>query len=237
MCLLINCSAYASCKLPKGFTYLRDVDNSIDQTISFATSDNCIGHPLAGYEAQEAICTLALAKELKKVQNSLKKINPYYSLSILDIYRPTDAVKDIINWAKDKDDIKTKQRCYPDLDKSELLGDYVASVKSAHSRGSTVDIIILDTRTKQPLDFGPRFFGKYVHVNYSGLTPIQKENRLMLRNLMIKHHFKPYDKEFWHFTLLNEPFPQTQFNFKICNPLSIQGEHPMTDASDNNQLQ
>lgn len=103
------------------------------------------------------------------------------------------------------------------MDKTELLGNYVASGKSAHSRESTVDIIIINTRTKQPLDFGPFFFGKYVHINYSGLTPIQKENRLMLRRLMIKHHFKPYDSEFWHFTLQNEPFPHTQFNFKICS--------------------
>lgn len=98
VCLLpINYSAYADCKLPPGFTYLSNIDNSIDQKISFATPDNCIGHRLRGYETRQAICTVALAKELKKVQKSLKKINPYYSLSVLDAYRPTDAVKDIIS--------------------------------------------------------------------------------------------------------------------------------------------
>lgn len=205
------------CELPNGFVYLHTIDNTIDQHITFATDNNCIGHRLAGYSSQQVICTLALAKALKVVQTNLKKINPHYSLRVLDTYRPVDAVQDIIHWAKDVHDTKTQKKCYPDLEKKELLGKYVAAGKSSHSRGSTVDVIIIDSFTQQPLDFGPMFFGRYAHINYSGLTPIQKQNRMMLRNIMVKYKFKPYDDEFWHFTLLNEPFPTTQFNFKICN--------------------
>lgn len=211
------CGAQSSNTLPKGFVYLHTVDNSIDQKLDFSTDDNCVGQPLNGYEGNQAICTLALAKELKKVQASLKKTNSNYALRVLDAYRPTDAVDHIKRWAADPNDQKTKEKCYPDLEKKDLLGKYVAACKSAHSRGSTVDVIIIDVRTGEPLDFGPDFFGDYAHINYVGLTDIQKNNRLALRKLMLMHKFKPYDAEFWHFTLKDEPFPKTYFNFTIRN--------------------
>ncbi len=212
----IYCFAQAQ-NLPKGFAYLHTVDKSIHQKLDFATDDNCIGKKLDGYQGNQAICTLALAQELKKAQVSLKTINPNYSLRIEDAYRPVSAVEHIKRWAADPNDNKTKEKCYPDLDKKDLPGKYVAAGKSSHSRGSTVDVVIIDTRTGEMLDFGPTFFGNYAHYQYSGLTEIQKQNRLLLRNLMLKFKFKPYDAEFWHFTLKNEPFPKTYFDFDIKN--------------------
>lgn len=203
--------------LPQGFVYLHKIDPTIDQKIGFATNDNCVGVPLDGYDGTQVVCTRELARQLKIVQKALKKQHPYYSLQILDAYRPVAAVEHIKRWAGDLSDQKTKQKYYPDIDKRDLLGKYVAAGNSSHSRGSTVDLIIMDTKTKQPLDYGPDFFGDYCHVNYKGLTKLQKANRLMLRKLMLAHGFRPYDGEFWHFTLKQEPFPKTHFDFVIHN--------------------
>ena len=214
-CFLNNVGLCYANNLPSGFVYLHDIDSSIYQELGFATKNNFVGESLHGYNSKQVICTINLAKALKKVQKALKKINPNYSLRVLDAYRPVAAVEHIKNWAKDLEDQKTKEQYYPNIEKKDLLGKYMAAGKSSHSRGSTVDITIIDTSTKKELDFGPIFFGDYVHVNYSGLSYTQKKNRYMLRKLMLKFNFKPYDAEFWHFTLKNEPFPKTYFNFTI----------------------
>ncbi len=203
--------------LPQGFVYLHAIDPSIDQKLTFATTHNCVGKKLDGYQGHQAICTLAAAKALKKAQKDLQKKYPHYSLRVLDAYRPVRAVKHLKRWATDLHDTKTKSQCYPHLNKKELAGHYVASNQSSHSRGSAVDIVIINTKTGQPLDYGPEFFGKYSHIDYKGLRPNQKKNRYLLRKLMVKHNFKPYDAEFWHYTLNNEPFPKTYFDFVIKN--------------------
>ena len=201
--------------LPQTFVLLADIDPSIHQNIIFATDNNCFGTRLNGYEAQKAIVTLDLAKKLSVTQADLKKQNPNYSLLILDAYRPVRAVEHIKKWAADLSDQETKQQCYPDIDKKDLPGKYIAAGSSSHSRGSTVDIIILNTKTQIPLDFGPMYFGEAAGIGYSKLTKEQKANRLMLRKIMLVHGFKPYDAEYWHFTLRNEPYPHTFFNFPI----------------------
>lgn len=213
--LLIYVHQVLSQSLPQGFVYLNDVDPSIHQQIDFATDSNCIGIHLEGYDAPKAIMTAALAKKLREVQIELVRYYPGYSLLVLDAYRPVKAVEHIKKWAADLSDQKTKIKCYPDIDKKELLGKYVALGKSSHSRGSTVDIIIMDIKTKLPLDFGPDYFGKAAHINYSKLTEEQKKYRMMLRDLMLRNGFKPYDEEYWHFTLGKEPFPNTYFDFTI----------------------
>ena len=207
---------YAS-SLPAGFIYLHQVDPTIDKQLDFATENNFVGVRLEGYQGDQVICTQALAKKLKIVQKALKKQYPHYSLKILDAYRPIAAVEHIKKWAGDLSDQKTKARFYPDIEKKDLLGKYLAANRSSHSRGSTVDIIIVDANTNFSLDYGPDFFGSYAHINYKNLTEVQRKNRKMLRQLMVSHGFKPYDEEFWHFTLKNEPFPDTYFSFAIEN--------------------
>ena len=215
--ILNVCQASLARVLPEGFVYLHEVDPSIGQKIEMATSDNCVGAKLEGYEGNQAICTRALANELKKAQHSLKKINKNYSLRVEDAYRPVRATEHLKRWAADPNDTKTKEKCYPEIDKKDLPGKYIAAGKSSHNRGSTVDIIIIDLKTGKPLDFGPSFFGDYAHINYIGLSPVQRDNRKFLRELMLAHNFKPYDAEFWHYTLKNEPFPDTYFDFLIKN--------------------
>ncbi len=203
--------------LPAGFVYLHEIDASIYQKLEFASKNNFVGAPLDGYEGIQVISTKEAAIALSKTQKDLKKIYPNYSLQVTDAYRPIRAVKHIQRWAKDLNDQKTKEEYYPDFDKKELLGKFLAAEKSSHSRGSTFDVVIIDETTNKWIDFGTIYFGDYAHINYEKLKKEQSENRLLLRTLMIANGFKPYDAEFWHFTLNNEPFPETYFDFKIIN--------------------
>jgi D-alanyl-D-alanine dipeptidase len=214
---LIGAQAYAvDCKqdyLPKGFVYLDQIDPTIDQKIGFATTDNILGIPADGYEVGRAVCTKEAATALTKVQKKLKKKG--LCLQVMDAYRPDRAVRHIQRWAQDWKDQKTKARYYPTIDKKDIWGTYVAAKQSSHSRGSTVDVLIVDDKTKEPLDFGPDFFGEESWTHYSKATKEQRANRLMLRKIMMAHGFKPYDKEFWHFTLKDEPFPKHYFDFVL----------------------
>ena len=136
-------------------------------------------------------------------------------LQVMDAYRPERAVKHIQRWARDLSDQKTKERYYPDISKKEILGTFVASKRSSHSRGSTFDVILLDDKTKKTIDLGPDMFGEVSFTYSSKITKEQQQNRLILREVMVRHGFKPYDKEFWHFTLINEPFSKTYFDFPV----------------------
>ncbi len=199
--------------LPKGFVYLATVAPSIQQKVGFVSEDNVLGVKADGYEAAKIICTKEAALAVAKVQKQLKKKG--LCLQVTDAYRPERTVKHIQRWAQDLNDQKTKARYYPTIPKEELWGTYIAARQSSHSRGSTFDLIILDDKTKEPLDFGPDIFGEESWTFFSGCTEEQKHNRLMLRKIMMDHGFKPYDKEFWHFTLKNEPFPKTYFDFPV----------------------
>lgn len=217
LCFITMGSFCFAASLPPGFVYLHHIDSSISQDLGFATNDNFVGTPLDHYKGDQVICTKSAATAIKKAQKSLKKAYPHYSLEVKDAYRPASAVEHIKRWAHDLEDQETKEKYYPDMDKKDLLGGFIAAKRSSHSRGSTFDVVIIDTRTQEELDFGPDFFGDYANYDYAHLTPEQKKNRKILRQLMMKHGFKPYDKEFWHFTLKNEPFPETYFDFAIYN--------------------
>jgi D-alanyl-D-alanine dipeptidase len=199
--------------LPKGFVYLEDIDPTIDQKVEFATDNNILGVPADGYEAGRAICTKETALVLVNVQKKLKKKG--LCLRVCDAYRPARAVEHIKSWARDLSDQKTKARYYPNISKEDILGTFVAANRSSHSRGSTVDVLLVDDATKEPLDFGPDGFGEESFTYCSTLTKEQQANRLMLRKIMLTHGFKPYNKEFWHFTLKDEPFPETYFDFPV----------------------
>lgn len=199
--------------LPRHFVYLEDIDSSIDQHIEFATESNILGVCADGYETGRAICTKKAALALKKVQDDLKKRG--LCLRVMDAYRPERAVKHIQRWARDLNDQKTKKRYYPDISKEEILGTFVAAKKSSHSRGSTFDVLVIDNHTRELIDLGPDLFGEASFTFSSKITKEQQQNRLMLREVMMRHGFKPYDKEFWHFTLKDEPYPKTYFDFSV----------------------
>lgn len=201
--------------LHKGFVYLSDVDETIQSEMRYISQNNFIGKPIDGYKKAKIIVSKPTAIALKRVQQELLKFN--LSLKIFDAYRPQQAVNHFVRWAKVLNDTLMKSQYYPKVPKNQLfkLG-YIAS-KSGHTRGSTVDLTIVDITSGKELDMGSPydFFGNKSHVLYKNITTKQKANRLLLRNLMLTNGFNPYQYEWWHFTLRNEPFPKKYFNFPI----------------------
>ena len=202
-------------KIPKGFVYLSNIDATIQSELRYLGNNNFIGKTIDGYYSHCVIVSKETADALKKVQTILTKKG--LSLKIFDAFRPQQAVNHFVKWAKVLNDTLMKPTYYPQVPKSELFKrGYIAS-KSSHTRGSTVDLTIIDTKTKNEVDMGSPydFFGIESHPYYNKINLQQQKNRLYLRKIMLDNNFKPYDQEWWHFTLRNEPFPKTYFNFPI----------------------
>lgn len=215
LCFLLISLTACSQNLPKGFCYLSDIDASIQKELRYFTSTNFIGKPIDGYQKDTLIISTKAAIALKSVQEKLKEFG--LGLKIYDAYRPQQAVDHFVRWAKVLNDTIQKSTYYPDVAKKDLFQlDYIAS-KSGHTRGSTVDLTIVNLKTGEALDMGSSwdFFGTPSHPFYPNLTTEQRVHRMLLRNLLMEAGFKPYDKEWWHFTLKDEPFPDTYFNFPI----------------------
>ncbi|TYP98209.1 D-Ala-D-Ala dipeptidase VanX [Tenacibaculum adriaticum] len=212
--LLIISSVNAQ-KLPKGFSYVKDIAPTIQQELRYCSHNNFVGIPVEGYEENVLITSTLTAKALKKVQDELLKKG--LSLKVFDAYRPQTAVNHFVKWARVANDTLTKQQYYPNLNKRNLFKLGYISTKSGHSRGSSVDLTIVNAKTREELDMGSPydFFGIASHVSYNKLTKQQKDNRQLLRKTMLANGFRPYANEWWHFTLRNEPFPKTYFDFPV----------------------
>ncbi len=201
------------------FVLLSDFVPSIVQEIRYFSTYNFIGDRIDGYEQPVAIITKEAARVLKAVSNEMNVKG--YRLKIFDAYRPATAVKHFVLWGIEDLDQRMKPFFYPDLEKQSLfeLG-YIAS-QSSHSRGSTVDLTLLDMETGKEIDMGSPFdfFSEKSHPDYKGVTDEQYENRMLLQNVMVKYGFVPIDCEWWHFTLADEPFPDTYFEFPVNSEL------------------
>ena len=201
--------------LPEGFVYVKDVIPDLSVQLRYYSTNNFVGDTITGYKSNRLILTKQAAEALKKVQLELQDQN--LCLLIYDGYRPQRAVNHFIRWAKNLSDTLQKKEFYPKVDKRYLFKKgYIAS-RSGHSRGSTVDLTIIDRNTNTLIDMGYPydFFGKESWVNHSELTKIQLENRQLLQRVMRKYNFRNYEKEWWHFTLRWEPFPDTYFDFEV----------------------
>ena len=208
-------SQISSQTLPKGFSYVSEIDATIKKELRYGTSNNFIGKPIDGYLKDSLIISTPAAKALKEIQTKLMLSG--LSLKIFDAYRPQQAVDHFVRWAKVMNDTLMKQLYYPDVQKSELFTLGFIASKSGHTRGSTVDLSIVDVKTNKEVDMGSSydFFGEKSHPFYKKITETQMKNRMLLRTIMIKNGFIPYDNEWWHFTLKDEPYPTTYFNFLI----------------------
>lgn len=216
--LALSSRVSAQAPLHKGFVDAAEVVPSLVVDVRYATENNFVGRPVDGYAAPRCVITSEAAAALKGVQDELV---PYgLSLKVFDAYRPQTAVDHFVRWSQDAADLRTKAEYYPDVAKQELFREgYIAS-RSSHSRGSTVDLTIVslvDGEAGEELDMGTPFdfFGHQSWVDSAEVTPQQRANRLLLRGLMLKHGFRPYNKEWWHFTLVDEPFPRTYFDFPV----------------------
>ena len=188
--------------------------------IRYYSTYNFVGDRIDGYEEPVALITKEAAAALKEVSDEVMAKG--YRLKIYDAYRPQKAVTNFVNWAQDPNDVRMKAYFYPELEKDVLFPQGYIMEKSGHSRGSTVDLTLFDMTTEKEVDMGGTFdyFGELSHPDYTGITDEQYANRMILRDAMLGHGFKPLAEEWWHFTLENEPYPGTYFTFPVSSSVS-----------------
>ncbi|CDT09788.1 M15 family metallopeptidase [Sphingobacterium faecium] len=210
-----HASIFAQQKLPKGFSYVQDIIPDINFDLRYYGSHNFVGKKIDGYKSPVLILTTAAAQALEKVEKELNKKG--MALKIFDAYRPQKAVDHFKKWATNVNDTLGKKEFYPQLDKRNLFKLGFIAGKSGHSRGSTVDLTIITIHDRQEIDMGSPFdfFGSISHFDSQEINGVQKQNRTLLKNIMSKYGFKGYAKEWWHFTLINEPYQKTYFDFNI----------------------
>ena len=197
------------------FVLVSDYVPAVIQEIRYHSTYNFVGDRVDGYEQPCAILTKEAARALKEISNKLNVMG--YRIKVFDAYRPATAVRHFTLWGVDDLDLRMKPFFYPDLEKQELFRKgYIAS-KSSHSRGSTIDLTLLDMKTGKEVDMGSPFdyFSEVSHPDYKGVAKEQYENRMFLQDIMVRGGFEPYDCEWWHFTLRDEPYPDTYFDFPV----------------------
>lgn len=226
-------------EIPEGFTDIQKVIPDVLMDIRYYGTHNFLGEKVDGYLSPKCYLTKEAAQALSGVQNDLQ---PYsLTLKIYDCYRPQRAVNHFVRWATEIDNIKTRKEFYSTVDKRNLFKDGYIAERSSHSRGSTVDLTIVSLPAPKQTDYTPgqklrechlpadkRFrdnsidmgtgfdcFHELSHTANPNISRQQKANRLLLKTLMEKHGFKNYDMEWWHYTLKNEPHPDTYFDFVV----------------------
>ncbi len=202
---------------PSDFVVLADFVPGIIQEIRYHSSYNFIGERIDGYEDPCALLTKEAARALKSAANEL--IVSGYRLKVFDAYRPSCAVKQFVLWGIEDQDIRMKPYFYPDLEKQTLFAEGYIAKQSTHSRGSAIDLTLLDMKTGKEVDMGSPFdlFSEVSHPDYRGseITEEQYENRMTLKQAMTRNGFLPLSCEWWHFTLEHEPYPDTYFEFPV----------------------
>ena len=216
------------------FVTLTDVVPDAILEIRYFGTYNFVGDRIDGYLEPTALLTKQAADSLRAVSDDVISLG--YRLKIYDAYRPQKAVDHFVRWAEDIADVRMKAYFYPDLDKNVLFPQEYISARSGHSRGSTLDLTLFDMATEKELDMGGTFdwFGPESHPDFCGnpetgeytgdngkspvgrsITAEQFRNRMILRAAMLRHGFIPFPTEWWHFTLKDEPFPDTYFTFPV----------------------
>ena len=243
--LFAVCLTFASCNKSDSivkeqdssdFVAITDVVPDAILEIRYYGTYNFVGTRIDGYLAPTALLTRQAADSLKAVSDDVISLG--YRLKIYDAYRPQMGVDHFVRWAADVADTTMRRYFYPDVDKSRLFELEYIMAKSGHTRGSTVDLTLFDMTTEKEVDMGGTFdwFGPESHPDFCGnpetgqytgdnskspvnpkrsITPEQFHNRMILRDAMLRHGFKPLDSEWWHFTLKDEPYPDTYFTFPI----------------------
>ena len=197
------------------FVVVSDIIKDCLLDIRYYSSFNFVGTRVDGYLEPIAILTKEACDKLNEANEKFIKLG--YIIKIFDCYRPQKAVNHFVRWASDVNDIRTKEYFYPNVNKKDLFDLGFVSKKSGHSRGSTVDLTLVNMKTGESIDMGGGFdyFGELSHSDYQEITIEQYNNRLLLRNIMVECGFKTIKSEWWHFTLIDEPFKDTYFDFDV----------------------
>jgi D-alanyl-D-alanine dipeptidase len=193
------------------------VTSKMQVNMAYAGTSNFTGTVVPGYQANRCYLEKKAAEALAKVAQQAERLG--YQLEVRDCYRPQRASSYFMNWVANAADQKTKAAYYPRIDKSELKQGYIAA-HSSHSRASTIDLTLLQKNAANqwhPIDMGGSYdlFDPVSHLNSTAITAEQKANRLLLKDLMQQQGFAPYEMEWWHFTLQDETFPYTYFDFLV----------------------
>lgn len=197
----------------EGFVDLAQAVPGIEVEARYATAHNLTGHPLAGYRANKAFGCREMAEALKTAFGLAQQYG--YGMRIYDAYRPQKAVRDFVTWSLEPEDGTTKAEFYPELTKADLFPMGYIAERSGHTRGSVVDLTL--TRDGMPVDMGTGFdlMSDLSHHNNREVTPEQQRNRAILRAIMAYAGFDCYSAEWWHYRLMDEPYPETYFDFDI----------------------
>jgi D-alanyl-D-alanine dipeptidase len=212
--LLLGVAATAA---PAGASQLIDAGTVVPGLVAdirYAGSHNFVGRPIDGYRAPRCLLTPPAANALAEVARDLASRG--LVIKVFDCYRPTRAVANFVRWARDPRDQTAKAEFYPDVDKRTLFRDGYIALRSGHSRGSTVDLTLARADGAE-LDMGTPFdfFSPRSWTAASSVTAEQHANRMRLAAAMQRRGFRGYPKEWWHFTLRNEPFPETYFDVPV----------------------
>ncbi len=200
-----------------GFVSLQEMIPDLILEIRYRTDYNFTGTTVDGYEEPLALMTKEAAACLKQAQELLKQKG--YCLKVYDAYRPQCAVDHFMRWAADLSDTKMKEYFYPGIDKEVLIPEGYIAEHSTHTRGSTADVTLVNIETGSELDMGSVFdwFGEESHISFQDITEEQHGNRTLLQETMISCGFVPLEEEWWHFTMKDEPYPDTYFTFPISS--------------------
>ena len=202
-------------QIPDGFSYVQDEIPTIKIELRYFSTNNFIGIRINGYQKEVLILSTEATNALKNVQIALNKKG--LGLKFYDAYRPQRSVNHFAAWALKVYDTLMKQQYFPNVAKENLFKEGYIAYKSGHTRGSTFDVTLINLKTGIELDMGTPydFFGPESWVDFNKISARQKRNRKKIQKVMLKHGFKNYPKEWWHFTLKEEPFPDTYFDFVV----------------------
>lgn len=201
--------------MEKDFVFIDEMVRGVRWDAKYATWDNFTGKPVDGYEANRIMGTCAMAAALQAGKARAQALG--YGLLLWDGYRPARAVRRFLRWSEQPEDGRTKEKYYPNIARGEMVSKgYVAS-KSAHSRGSAVDLTLyrLDTNEMVPMGTCFDFMDERSHHAAKTLSDGEAQNRLLLRAIMEESGFEPFAYEWWHYVLKNEPYPNDYFDFPV----------------------
>jgi len=201
------------------FAFIDELVPGVRWDAKYATWDNFTGKPVDGYLANRIVGTRALAAALERARAAAASRG--FGLLLWDGYRPQRAVECFVRWSQQPEDGRTKLRHYPNIDRAEMFERGYVAERSGHSRGSTVDLTVFDlvTGERSPMGGDHDLMDPISHHGATGITPVEAANRWQLRSIMESCGFRSYECEWWHYTLEDEPFPDTYFDFAIaCDP-------------------
>jgi zinc D-Ala-D-Ala dipeptidase len=197
------------------FVFIDEYVSGIYWDAKYATWDNFTGKPVDGYVANRIVGTRALCAALERAREEAAALG--FGLLLWDGYRPQRAVDSFLRWSQQPEDGRTKPRHYPNIDRADMLEKGYVATKSGHSRGSAVDLTLLHLATAERASMGGDhdLMDAISHHGAEGVTRVDARNRQYLRSIMEACGFSSYDREWWHYTLKDEPFPDTYFDFPI----------------------